>query len=209
MHPEDYNEMISDERFIKASNKNTSVLDYKIDGVRITINPSKNQIWIDKWHYNSWASPGDSFIDFLISINKYYFIDKVFPNMEVFDKKATLAAFRKKLNEFCPSYKSPQFMKEIRFEIRSKECHMANPESFVSEIMSIDIGLDYNIYHLNSTAKTSNFNFDDFKYCFQEPWHFIIKKNSQYVEAVCKAFAKLQKQLASEKPQISANHKQS
>jgi hypothetical protein len=190
--------MINDERYKAATKKEDYIFDFEIDKIRFTINASKNQIWINKGTYNSWSSPGSDFIEFLTRLNKEYFIDKVFPNQEKFDKKATLASFRKKLNEICPSYKSPEFIKSIRFEIRMADWQMTDEESFVNAIHSIDVKFKYELYHELSTKKHTDFDFDEYKWCFSEPWQFIVKKNSGFVENVWKAFSKLQLKLKQE-----------
>lgn len=196
MHPEDYKNMINDQRFITASKKSEfDFLEFKSGKFIFTINPTKNQIWINKGHYNSWGSPGSNFLEFLTELNKDYFIEKVFPHTEKFNLKKSLASFRKELNRILPSYISPKFAKEMRWEIRAASHNIYDEQSFVTTFQSIDIDINYSIHHKHNTNNLRDFDFEEYKWCFREPWHHIVKSNTKYVEDCWKAFEKVQQKI--------------
>lgn len=144
--------------------------------------------WVGAFTY-TWGSMGSDIVEFIKSINCYYFAGKLCNDSAVFDAKQSVKAIRKYIREELPYYEFRELQKEMREKIKElEECETENEFIYSCERLPDSImafGCDY------YQEKEFKEIIDPIFKC--EPWNFISKKPSQEYLWLTKFHKKLKK----------------
>lgn len=142
-------------------------------------------------HY--WGAMGSPLPEFLNSINKEYFAQKLLDSRSIYEycPKKTMTNIRKWVKEWLPYYKHMEFQKHMREEIKSNFQHIESSNQFIYAWDRFVGMMDYDIIE-------DRWDMDEVKESFKgvsEPWHFIGERTTRTYKWMTELHGKLKKNL--------------